>query len=115
MIAPNGWQIVLFIFMALQTLAMFARFYVKTRILKEVRPEDWAIIFSYVSIHYEDTWVCKRLLALKIVSIVFDVILALLYYMNDGDGASLGRIPLHAFGEVAWVSATDKVEPCDLC
>jgi hypothetical protein len=53
MIIPNGWQATLFVFMALQTVAMCARFYVKTKILKEIRAEDWAISFSYASFPQE--------------------------------------------------------------
>jgi len=69
MLPPNGWQVTLFIFMALQTVAIAARLYVKFKILKDFRAEDYAILVSYV------------------ISLVFDVILADLYYQNNGNSA----------------------------
>jgi hypothetical protein len=69
MLPPNGWQVTLFIFMALQTVAIVARLYVKLKVLKDFRAEDYAILVSYV------------------ISLVFDVILADLYYQNGGKAA----------------------------
>jgi len=69
MLPPNGWQVTLFIFMALQTVAIAARLYVKFKILKDFRAEDYAILVSYV------------------ISLVFDAILADLYYQNNGNSA----------------------------
>jgi len=48
MLAANGWQAALYLFLFLQTAALGMRVYVKLRILKEFRAEDYVIIFAFV-------------------------------------------------------------------
>lgn len=48
LVAANGWQAALYVFLFLQTFAIGMRVYVKLRILKEFRAEDYVIIFAYV-------------------------------------------------------------------
>lgn len=52
MLAANGWQIVLIVFLFLQTAAVTTRVYVKLRILKEFRAEDYVIILAWVLKHH---------------------------------------------------------------
>jgi len=48
-LAPDGWQVVLYIFLILQTIAVAMRLYTKLRILKEFRAEDYVIVAAWVS------------------------------------------------------------------
>jgi len=51
-IPPNGWQAALYVFLFLQTAAIGLRVYVKLRILKEFRAEDYVIVFAWVLKHH---------------------------------------------------------------
>lgn len=48
-LAPDGWQVVLYFFLILQTIAVAMRLYAKLRILKEFRAEDYVIVAAWVS------------------------------------------------------------------